>query len=173
MVSELDKWALGQLGAKLTWAILEDRFGFSRQSLQARSEVKAAYDNAKLALAGGLVETKEQTSKGNVDLRSELDRANLEIAEFKRKEGLWKQRWQRIAFHVRQCGVQIDAVDRAIPDGADVPTERAVTNILRPFDKEIPSSGRGWMMACRNLAVTELNRRRMSWFESAACIPLA
>lgn len=142
IVSELDKWALGQLGAKLTWGILEERFKFSRQSLQARSEIKAAYDAAKLALSGGLVTTKEQTSKENVDLQCELNRARQELAEFRRKEDLWRLRWQRIAFHVRQRGIQVDAVDRPIPNGENPPSEREVANILRPFDKEIPPSGR-------------------------------
>ncbi|BDR46202.1 hypothetical protein IPCEC42_45130 [Escherichia coli] len=35
IVADLDRWALGELGSKLTWAVLEERFGFSRQSLQA------------------------------------------------------------------------------------------------------------------------------------------
>ncbi|HBB9679218.1 TPA: protein kinase, partial [Escherichia coli] len=63
IVADLDRWAMGELGSKLTWAVLEERFGFSRQSLQAKSEIKAAYDNAKRALSGGLVKTKEQATK--------------------------------------------------------------------------------------------------------------
>lgn len=59
IVRDLDRWALGELGSKLTWAMLEDRFGFSRQSLQAKAEIKAAYDNAKTALSGGLIKTKD------------------------------------------------------------------------------------------------------------------
>ena len=31
IVADLDRWALGELGSKLTWAVLEERFGFSRQ----------------------------------------------------------------------------------------------------------------------------------------------
>ena len=32
IVRELDKWAMGELGSKLTWQILVDKFGFSRQA---------------------------------------------------------------------------------------------------------------------------------------------
>jgi len=142
MISDLDKWASGQLGSKLTWAVLEDRFGFSRQSLQARSEIKAAYDNAKQALAGGLVCTKENAMKENGVLLVELGRARSEIAEYKRREKLWLLRWQRIAFHIRQKGHQVYSIDREIPRGNEVPSERATAEILRPFDKEIPPSGR-------------------------------
>ena len=142
IVVDLDRWALGHLGSKLTWSALEERFGFSRQSLQAKSEIKAAYDNAKQALSGGLVKTKEQTSEDNEELICEINRLEKEIEDFKRKELLWKKRWQRIAFHLRQKGMQVQAIDRSIPEGADGPKERETSNILRPFDKDIPPSGR-------------------------------
>ncbi len=142
IIADLDRWALGQLGSKLTWAILEDRSGFSRQSLQAKPEIKAAYDHAKQALAGGLVKTKEQATKENEALICEIGRLKQELEEYKRKEMLWKQRWQRIAFHVRQKGMQVHDVDRPIPEGVDKPAERETATILRPFDKDIPPSGR-------------------------------
>jgi hypothetical protein len=142
IVVDLDRWALGHLGSKLTWSILEERFGFSRQSLQAKSEIKAAYDNAKDALSGGLVKSKEETSEENQELICEIERLKHEVEEFKNKELKWKKRWQRIAFHIRQKGIQVHAIDRDISSGSDAPTERETSNILRPFDKEIPPSGR-------------------------------
>lgn len=142
IIADLDRWALGHLGSKLTWSILEERFGFSRQSLQAKPEIKAAYNNAKQALSGGLVKSKEQTSKENEELICEIERLKIEVEEFKRKELKWKKRWQRIAFHIRQKGMQVYTIDRDITADADVPTEREASNILRPFDKEIPPSGR-------------------------------
>lgn len=142
IIADLDRWAQGHLGSKMTWAILEERSGFSRQSLQAKSEIKAAYDNAKQSLSGGLVTTKEQATKDNIGLACELERLKHELEEYKRKELLWKQRWQRIAFHVRQKGIQVQAVDKPIPDGGSNPTERETATILRPFDKDIPPTGR-------------------------------
>ncbi len=142
IVADLDLWALGHLGSKLTWTILEERFGYSRQSLQAKSEIKAAYDNAKQALSGGLVKSKEQTSKENEELACEIERLKNEVKEFKRKEQKWKKRWQRMAFHIRQKGMQVQSIDKDFPKDVDSPTERETANILRPFDKEIPPSGR-------------------------------
>lgn len=142
IIAVLDRWAMGELGTKLTWAILEKDVGFSRQSLQSKSEIKAAYDNAKEALRGGLVKTKEMTSKENDELICEQKRLKIELEDFKRKEILWMQRWQRIAFHIRQNGILVGDVDKPIPDGGDKPTERQTANILRPFDKDIPPSGR-------------------------------
>ena len=63
IVADLDRWAMGELGSKLTWAVLVERFGFSRQSLQAKSEIKAAYDNAKRALSGAWLKQKNKQPK--------------------------------------------------------------------------------------------------------------
>lgn len=142
VIIELDRWALGQLGSKLTWASISKSSGFSRQSLQAKDEIKAAYDNAKAALRGGLVKTKEQATTENEELRCELNRLQIEIENYKRKELLWLQRWQRIAFHIRNKGLQVEDFDKKIPEDGGKPTERDTAKILRPFDKDIPPSGR-------------------------------
>lgn len=141
IIADLDRWAAGQLGPKLTWAILEERSGFSRQSLQAKAEIKAAYDYAKESLTGGLVKSREQATQENDALQNEVQRLKLEITEYKRRENLWRERWQRIAFHIRQKGMQIHEVDQPDPDDNAI-SERETNNIVRPFDKEIPSSGR-------------------------------
>jgi len=142
IVLDLDRWAAGQLGSKLTWAILEERFGFSRQSLQAKSEIKAAYDLAKLALSGGLVKSREQAVKDNDELQREIDRLKLEIKEYERREGLWKLRWQRIAYHIRAKGIQMHDIDKQSDSANGLPSEQEAAKIIRPFDKDIPPSGR-------------------------------
>lgn len=142
IVADLDRWALGELGSKLTWAMLEERFGFSRQSLQAKSEIKAAYDNAKRSLSGGLVKSKDQATKEAKELQIEVERLKAELEAYKCKEKQWLRRWQQIAFHVRQKGMQMDSVDKILPEGVELPSHRDTSQILRPFDKEIPPSGR-------------------------------
>ena len=142
VVGDLDRWAAGQLGSKLTWALLEERFGFTRQSLQAKPEIKAAYDLAKKALSGELVKSRKRASDESDELVREVERLKLEIADYQRRETLWKQRWQRIAYHVRAKGIQMSDVDKATQGQDGLPTEREVSNILRPLDKEIPPSGR-------------------------------
>jgi hypothetical protein len=140
IISDLDRWAAGQLGSKLTWSVLEERFEFSRQSLQAKAEIKAAYDYAKKSLAGGLVKSREQATQENEELLHEVQRLKLEVAEYKRRENLWRERWQRIAFNIRQNGLQVHEIDH--PTTENTLSERETNNILRPFDKEIPPSGR-------------------------------
>lgn len=142
IVTELDRWALGDLGSKLTWSRLEERFGFSRQSLQAKSEIKAAYDNAKNSLSGGLVKTKEQATQVAEELQVEVARLKSELDSYKNKEQLWLRRWQQIAFHIRQKGIQMASVDSSVPNTEDLPSNTETAKILRPFDKDIPPSGR-------------------------------
>jgi len=142
IVNDLDRWASGQLGSKLTWALLEERFVFSRQSLQAKSEIKAAYDLAKKALAGGLVKSRQKFAKDSEEQQREIDRLKLEVLEFKRRETLWKQRWQRIAYHIRAKGIQMNDIDKPTGSSKSLPTENEVAKIIRTFDKEIPESGR-------------------------------
>ena len=143
IVRELDKWAMGELGSKLTWQILVDKFGFSRQALQGKSEVKAAYDNAKQALSGGLVKSKKQTEDEYKKVLVELDRTKIELENYKEKEQLWLRRWQQIAFNIRQKGIQVSDIDRETDCGDDeLPSNNETNKILRPFDKKIPPSGR-------------------------------
>ena len=142
MVRELDKWASGQLGSKLTWAILEKRFGFSRQSLQSKPLIKAAYDQAKSALSGGIVRTKEKVVEDNGRLSREVDRLKRALEAWELKDKQWKQRYQRIAFHLRQKGLHLYDLDREIHPGSQGPTERETGDVLRIFDKAIPPSGR-------------------------------
>jgi len=138
VVLELDQWAMGQLGSKLRWNILEKNFGFSRQSLQAKPEIKAAFYNAKQALKEGLVKSKEQTLLESQIKDTKIQRLELELKESNQKDKLWKARWQRIAFHIRNKGIQVKDIDKEIPDGINKPTERETAEILKGFDKDIP-----------------------------------
>ncbi len=142
MVADLDRWAVGQFGPKLTWEMLEDRFGFSRQALQAKPELKAAYDFAKKSLSGEVAGRPNQTLKTNEELQLENEKLKIELAKYQKLEGMWKERWQRIAFHVRQRGFQMSQIDFLIPENSIPFPNKDLKKILGEFDKEIPSSGR-------------------------------
>lgn len=138
ILSELRSWADGERGVDLTWARLEIAFGFSRQTLNQKSRIKSAYLLAKDALGGGRVKSHEE-SEAEIDrLRNRVDLLEREVAEFGRRETLWRSRWQRIAFHIRRAGLQVHQVDK--PAGEQVPSDRETAKILRPFDKDIPST---------------------------------
>ncbi|HDG7209894.1 protein kinase [Acinetobacter pittii] len=142
IISELQKWALGHLGSKLTWAILEERFKFSRQSMQAKPLIKAAYDVAKKSLSTETVVSKETIDKSNEQKQIEIESLKTQIAMYKEREERWKRRWQQIAYHIRQKGVQMTDIDKPAPDDAKLPSHTETEKVLKELDKEIPFSGR-------------------------------
>lgn len=142
IIRELNKWALGHFGSKLTWAILEDRFKFSRQSMQAKPQIKAAYDVAKQSLSNGEVTSKEILDITVDELKTEIESLKIQISFFQEKELKWKKRWQQIAYHIRQKGIQMSDVDKSVQGEADLPSHTETKKILNELDKEIPFSGR-------------------------------
>ena len=139
---ELNKWAMGYLGSKLTWAILEERFKFSRQSMQAKPAVKAAYDVAKRSLSKGEITSKEVLDKTVDELNAEVAALKIQISNFEEKEKKWKKRWQQIAYHIRQKGIQVSDVDKPVHPETVLPSHTTIEKTLKEFDKEIPFSGR-------------------------------
>lgn len=142
IIRELKKWALGHFGSKLTWAILEDRFKFSRQSMQAKPTIKAAYDVAKQSLSKGEVTSKETLDKTVDELQAEIESLKIQISSFQDKELKWKKRWQQIAYHIRQKGFQMSDVDKPVHPETALPSHTTTEKTLKEFDKEIPFSGR-------------------------------
>ena len=142
IIRELNKWGLGHLGSKLTWAILESQFHFSRQSMQAKPTIKAAYDVAKRSLSKGEVTSKEELDKTVDELSAEIEALKIQISSFQEKEQKWKKRWQQIAYHIRQKGIQMIDIDKPVHPVTVLPSHTTTEKILRELDKEIPPSGR-------------------------------
>ncbi len=63
------------------------------------------------------MKTKAQATKEAEELQVEVDRLKAELEAYKRKEAQWLRRWQQIAFHVWQKGMQMAGVDKAPPSG--------------------------------------------------------
>lgn len=142
IIRELNKWGLGHFGSKLTWAILESQFHFSRQSMQAKPTIKAAYDVAKRSLSRGKVTSKEELDKIVDELSAEIESLKIQISSFQEKEQKWKRRWQQIAYHIRQKGIQMSDVDKPVHPETALPSHTTTQKTLEEFDKEIPFSGR-------------------------------
>ena len=142
IIRELNKWAMGHFGSKLTWSILEDRFKFSRQAMQAKPAVKAAYDVAKQSLSKGEVTSKEDLDETVEKLKTEIESLKIQLNSFQEKEIKWKKRWQQIAYHIRQKGIQVSDVDKPVHPETVLPSHTTIEKTLKEFDKEIPFSGR-------------------------------
>ena len=127
VVSELALWADGKLGSDLTWIALEKKFGFTRAAMDRKPEIKQAYRLAKEALVN-LPKSRQEAG--------EDERLKKQVADHQRKEALWRERWQRIAFHIRLKGMHVHHIDR--PAGGKLPDDEETASILSMFDKDIP-----------------------------------
>jgi hypothetical protein len=109
---ELQAWASGHRGRKLTWELVAKSTGFERQSLWSRKDIYAEYKDAKHALATGKRPPKPKSDDFYGDkvvaLEKELDR-------YREMEQDWLERWVRIAFHARAKGLSISDLDKPLP----------------------------------------------------------
>lgn len=142
ILRELDIWQNGGRVGELTWSLLEGFSGFSRQALHARPEIKAAYQAAKISLRGGLAKARVEAVDSNESLQAELSRLKQQLAIYKEREEKWRARWQRIAYHLRAKGSQVSQIDRPIPAGVKGISTRDADNVIRPFEKDIPPTGK-------------------------------
>lgn len=108
----------------------------------AKSSIYSTKPIAKRVLSKGLVKTRGQAAKEAKELQVEIDRLKTELEAYKLKEERWLRRWQQIAFHIRQIGIQMINVDKTPQEGTMLPSHTVTAQILKPFDKEIPPSGR-------------------------------
>lgn len=142
IVKELDRWALGELGSGLRWKTLEDQFGFTRQALNARLEIKMAFNAAKASLAGGLASKKKNAVKDCEQMVIRIEQLERELEAYKHREAKWLLRWQQIAYNVRaRFGVQMSLIDMPFNPKGGLPNLRATNSILKELDKPIPVVG--------------------------------
>lgn len=136
IICEIQRYARGEAGPKLTWKVLVEFSGFSKTALMQHRDIKKEFERAKEDLKNA-PKNRLQDGKDFKSLEREVAELRSQVEQYKEREALWKARWQRIAYHVRQNGMQMHLVDR--PAAGEVPGERESEVILRPFDKEIPS----------------------------------
>ncbi len=142
IVKELDRWALGEFGSGLRWKTLEDQFGFTRQALNARLEIKVAFNAAKASLAGGLAFKQKNAVRDAGELVLKIEQLEREVHAYKVREAKWLLRWQQIAYNIRaRFGAQMASVDVSGGSRDGLPNHRQTEAILRPLDLPIPPVG--------------------------------
>ncbi|MGM0987752.1 MAG: protein kinase [Pseudomonadota bacterium] len=122
----------------LSWKLLESTFGFTRQAMQAKPGVKSAFQHAKSSIRNGDKAPRRIRSLSHEDLVKKVEELEGEIKLLKEREYKWKQRWQRIAYNIRQKGLQVDDVDTEIAQEVKLPNSNETETILRSLDSEIP-----------------------------------
>lgn len=124
---------------KFTWRLVEEKFGFTRQALQAHLDIKAAYDIAKKQVTMN----RQSAKTGDLSLIDEevvntLRSLQKKIEVLENLEILWKRRWYRIAYNIRQQGIQMVDIDKPVPVGHEAIPAKTVNKILNAFDGDIP-----------------------------------
>ncbi|QOR40238.1 protein kinase [Billgrantia diversa] len=122
----------------LSWKLLESTFGFTRQAMQAKPGVKSAFQHAKSSIRNGDKAPRRIRSMSHEDLVKKVEELEGEIKLLKEREYKWKQRWQRIAFNIRQKGLQVNDVDAEATQDGKMPNSNETESIIRTLDSEIP-----------------------------------
>lgn len=91
VVEEIEAWEKRERGRRLTWAILERIFPFTRQTMYSKAEVRKAYKDAHLALKLG----KKEATKHLLRYESDLDIQKLKnrIKELELQIEEWQKLW--------------------------------------------------------------------------------
>ncbi len=122
----------------LSWKLLESTFGFTRQAMQAKPGIKSSFQHAKSSIRNGGKAPRRIRSLSHDELVKKVEELEGEIKLLKERENKWKQRWQRIAYNIRQKGLQVDDIDTEPAQEGKLPNSNEAETILRSLDGEIP-----------------------------------
>jgi hypothetical protein len=111
-IKEFQAWGSGERGRGMTWGKVAKATGFSRQALECKPDIYAAYDAACKALAGEVSPQKPKSDDFHLD---KIERLEKDLKRYKALEADWLERWIRIAYHARGKGLSIDELDKPLP----------------------------------------------------------
>ena len=87
IVDEIEAWERKERGKKLTWAILERVFPFTRQTMYSKKEIRASYKKARISLKDGILKPKRNSlSENNNDLVIQKLKNRIKDLEFQIEE---------------------------------------------------------------------------------------
>jgi hypothetical protein len=115
---ELDAWYRGERQGRLSWKILEDKLGFTRQALSSHDEIAERFSQAKAAnrprdTVGRA--TPKGTDQRILDLQREVERLRAIINRY-------DERWSRYARNAALHGISLELLDEPM----DPPARTAV-----------------------------------------------
>lgn len=91
IVEEIEAWGKRERGQKLTWAILERIFPFTRQTMYSKPKIREAHEKARIALKTGKFSLKVKGLLEGDDLtiqklKNRVKELELQVEEFQK---LW------------------------------------------------------------------------------------
>lgn len=108
VLNELDHWLRGERPGVLTWKVLEDFSGFTRQSLCKKSRIVELYDRAK-----ALQRNTERKPPKSPDER--LARLSAELEHLRRVLDRYDERFARIAYWCNAKGIDLSELIGPMP----------------------------------------------------------
>lgn len=125
---------------KVTWGMISDYSGFSRQALQANSDIKKAY---LLAKQGFRARSKpylhhRASAKNSKNLINENIALRARVEQLEAREVFWKLRWYTVAYNIRQHGLQMERIDRPVPFSGPAMNQKEIQSILDLWNEPIP-----------------------------------
>lgn len=104
-LAKLDSW---REGPPLTWAALSGRLGVSRQAVEAKPEVVAAFKAARTELQKARQSTPEALVRRSLEDR--LTAMQAELASMQRTLDRWVEKWVSVEVQCRAAGIKPDKV---------------------------------------------------------------
>lgn len=132
----------GEIGFKFTWESLAQRYGFSRQSLQANNEIKLLYKKIKFKFSpNNKIFNKENKNTTVVEVDKIIQENRFlksKIELHQKKEEEWLLRWQKIAYNLyRLHKTYIHEMDNnQVIKNSDLPNLKETDEILSKYTKD-------------------------------------
>ncbi|HTY53858.1 MAG TPA: hypothetical protein VMB26_01590 [Candidatus Binataceae bacterium] len=108
VLNELDQWLRGERSGVLTWKVLEDFAGFSRQTLSKKSRIVQLYDKAKATQRNT-----ERTPPKSPDER--FARLSAEVEHLRRVIDRYDERFARVAYWCNAKGISLSDLIEPMP----------------------------------------------------------
>lgn len=110
VVKELSAWAGGSRRQKLTWKAIEEFSGFSKPALWANPKVKAAFQEAKVALR----RKKIPPVKPPRTIDARIEGLEGEITRLREVENRYRELWDRYEYNAQRLGIDPDELRKPL-----------------------------------------------------------
>lgn len=114
IVEEIDAWGRFERGRKLSWAVLEKVFPFTRQTMYSKERILVAFKAAKEALSTGRAST--VASKESVEDEVKTQRLKNRIKELEIQVESFQELWVRYEFNALKHGIDPNILREGLPE---------------------------------------------------------
>lgn len=114
VVEEINAWGNFERSRKLTWAVLEKIFPFTRQTMFSKAAIKNAFEEAKIALSKGKMINNKGSKLSEDELK--LRRLRSRIKELEGQIEAFQEMWVRYEFNALKNGIDPEMLREGLPE---------------------------------------------------------